>query len=506
MTFLTAFLRPARAGRVLSAAVAALCFVSVPSAAQQTASPDRTLTLEQALALAEGNAEQIDLAEAGVDQARSGQRRALAARLPQVSGTAGYTRTLASQFSGAFGSTTSTCPKFVPDPSLPLEQRLDSLEASFACGPQPSEGGGIDFSKVGFGSLNTFSLGLAVSWEVFGGGQLAARARAANQVRAQADLGLRAARAKLTLDVTQAYYDAQLGERLLGIAEASLQQAEDVLAQTTREQQVGAQARFEVLRARVARDNQRPVVIRQRTARDVAMFRVKQILGIPLEEPLALSGDLEQAAGQRAVPVEKPAAERGALQQALASVDAQESQLTAASAERLPTVALTSQYGRVAYPADLSPAWSQFRTNWTVGLALSVPLFTGGRIGADVMAAEAGLREARARYRQVQKQTALDTYQATAELEAALAAWEASSGTVEQAEQAYDIAELRRGEGLSTQLEVNDARILLQQARANRAQAARDLLVAQTRLRLLPDLPAGTSAQGAPTTPQGGSL
>ena len=45
---------------------------------------------------------------------------------------------------------------------------------------------------------------------------------------------------------------------------------------------------------------------------------------------------------------------------------------------------------------------------------------------------------------------------------------------------------------MSTQLELSDARLLLQQAQANRAQAARDLQVARARIALLPDLPLGT--------------
>jgi outer membrane protein TolC len=68
---------------------------------------------------------------------------------------------------------------------------------------------------------------------------------------------------------------------------------------------------------------------------------------------------------------------------------------------------------------------------------------------------------------------------------------------VNQAERAYRIAEIRWREGLSTQLELSDSRILLQQAQANRAQSARDLLVARLRLALLPLLPLDTSADPA---------
>ena len=72
---------------------------------------------------------------------------------------------------------------------------------------------------------------------------------------------------------------------------------------------------------------------------------------------------------------------------------------------------------------------------------------------------------------------------------AADAAWKASAGTVTQARRAYDIAELRYREGISTQLELADSRLALESAELNRAQAARDVQVARARLALLPNLP-----------------
>ena len=70
---------------------------------------------------------------------------------------------------------------------------------------------------------------------------------------------------------------------------------------------------------------------------------------------------------------------------------------------------------------------------------------------------------------------------------------------VEQAARAYSIAQVRYREGLSTQVELADSRILLQQAQANRAVAARDLQIAQARVALLPYLPLGTGGQGGAT-------
>jgi outer membrane protein TolC len=71
---------------------------------------------------------------------------------------------------------------------------------------------------------------------------------------------------------------------------------------------------------------------------------------------------------------------------------------------------------------------------------------------------------------------------------------------VEQAAKAYQIAELRYREGISTQTELLDSRIQLEQAQASRARAARDLQVAKVRLALLPALPITTSG-GATAVP-----
>ena len=123
-----------------------------------------------------------------------------------------------------------------------------------------------------------------------------------------------------------------------------------------------------------------------------------------------------------------------------------------------------------------------------------MPLFTGGRIRGDEMVAQANLAESRARLRQTREYAALDARVALNALEQATAAWEASAGTAEQASRAYAIAEVRYREGLSTQLELNDSRILLAQSQANRALAARNLQIARVRLALLPNLPLAGSA------------
>jgi outer membrane protein TolC len=192
------------------------------------------------------------------------------------------------------------------------------------------------------------------------------------------------------------------------------------------------------------------------------------------------------------------------VRQASEDVTAQKSAVTVAHAERLPSLALASAFGRVAYPSGVFPAWSDFRSNWTIGGTLTLPIFTGGNIHGDEQIASAGLQTARAQLQQTRELAELDALNALNKLRAAQAQMDASRGTASQAARAYQIATVRYKEGISTQTELNDSQIQLQQAEANRATAARDLQVAKMRLALLRDLPlSGTSAQASAAQSQG---
>jgi outer membrane protein TolC len=196
-----------------------------------------------------------------------------------------------------------------------------------------------------------------------------------------------------------------------------------------------------------------------------------------------------------------PLPERTAVEQAASTVRLREASLRLTEAERMPSVSLNSSYSRIAYP-DNAAAPTFDRANWSVGASVTVPILTGGRQRGDEMAARAELERAQLERRQVEELAALDTRSAWAELVAARATWEASAGTVQQAQRAYEIANVRYGAGVSTQLELSDARLQQQQAEANRARAARDLQVARAHVALLPDLPVGTATGGAaPATP-----
>jgi outer membrane protein TolC len=134
---------------------------------------------------------------------------------------------------------------------------------------------------------------------------------------------------------------------------------------------------------------------------------------------------------------------------------------------------------------------------------LSVPLFTGFRTASGIESARADVDEARVRLRQTERAAAVDGLTAAEEVAVAQATWQQNARTVSQAQRAYEIADLRFQQGISTHLDLVDARVQLDQARVNRARAAHDLHVARIRLQLLPRLPlGGGSSQAASAAAQ----
>ena len=535
-----------RLGAAVATAVVMITTAGVPriASAQQpaparatpaAAGTPRTLSLDEALRIAEGASETVQIARAGVDRARGQLLQARSQYFPQLNGSLQYTRTLKSQFEvlqssspnpgpdvpPAPPSDTTTffqpCTRYLAPPGATEAQRLAGLETFSRC----SSGGGIDFSRVGFGSKNQYQLGVTGSLNLFAGGRISAQNAAARSGRRSADIEVTAQRAQLQLDVASAYYDAALADRLVAIADSSLQQTEAALRQTSLARQVGNQSEFELLRARVTRDNQVPVLLQAKTSRELSYLRLKQLLNLPYSDSLVLSdgiGDVEPVAPVQAITASNTAANaaamvvamtdslvqrsdtsaeaRATVRQLVESVSAQEAQQRVAKAEYLPALTLSSSYGRVAFPSAGFPEWNSFVNNWTVTIGATMPLFTGGRIRGENVVASANVAEARARLQQTREFAALDARQAVAQLEQSAATLAASAGTAEQATRAYNIAEVRFREGLSTQLELSESRVLLQQARANRAQAARDFQVARLRLTLLKDLPIGAGSSG----------
>lgn len=417
------------------------------------------LSIEQALEAAVPASDTMAAAEADVARSEASLGSARAGWLPQVNSSASYTRTLKTEYSGfSFGS------------DLP------------------------------FGQANVWRVGLSVSQLLFDGGRTSAGIRTTKIGIALAKITLQSQRAVAVVTVAQSYYDAALAQRRVEIAQASLDQAEQTLTSAQLGFKQGATPEFDVLRAEVARDNQVATLIQYKSQRDVAMVSLARLVGVPVNKPLVLTSKLEVEDVEAQVKLARAAAQVEGdapavgtdgnlqIQSAKGAVELSQAQVDTARAGWWPQVAASTDFGLVNYPSEIYPS-SDWRTNWTVGVGASFPIFDGFRRGASIKAAKAERAAAQARLRETSKVASVSYAQADSAVAAAAATSQQSARTVAQAQRAYEIAELRYKQGSSTHLELVDARVQLEQALLHQAQSSRDLRVAMLRRSLLDQLP-----------------
>ncbi|HEX9106588.1 MAG TPA: TolC family protein [Longimicrobiales bacterium] len=456
---------------------------------EQTRGGVTELTLSDALARALEQSPDVRTAEAQVQYAEAQSKAAWSNALPQFNTQLAYSRALRSVFQNV-GFTLPDSMKFDPNSSLPLDQRVKYLEDK--TGYAALGALGSLFSNMPFGRANTWIAGLTITQPIFTGGRIHSGISIAGSAADAARFGLDETRSEMALQVKVGYYDAQLADRSVAIMQQSVELAREHLRQVNLRYDAGRASELDTLKAAVDLANLEPQLLAVRNGRELAFLNLKRLLKLPADAQLALTTELKPRtrAGQPVVAVQLPSVAdaqgeldgRGAMQAASRAVDIGHSQVSMARAAFLPTVAFSGNFNRQAYPSSISfPKGDEWRDDWSVALAVQFPLFQGLKRTADLDAAHAQLRQAQVQHDNLRDAVRIQYQQAWGEFERGKAQVDAAARTAAAAQKVYDLTELRYSEGLATQLDVSSARLALQQARINEAQAYHDAYAALAR-------------------------
>jgi outer membrane protein TolC len=287
----------------------------------------------------------------------------------------------------------------------------------------------------------------------------------------------RSARDLVVLVCGQLYLQAVAGESRIAAARAQLATAEALLALARDRKETGLGAGIEVLRAEVQERSQRQrlIVAEQDAAKE--KLALARAIGLPLGQRFRLSDPMPFAAD---VPitveqaVERAWAGRPDLKAAQARVEAAEEQRKAAQGEGLPSLAVSGDYGAIGndVPGSLP--------TFTVGAALRVPLWEGGRVRARVREAEARAQQERARLADLRARVYYEVQSVFLDLKAARDRVAVAEGALELAREQVQQAKDRFASGVADNVEVVQA----QEALANAAENHIASLYAQNVARL----------------------
>ena len=325
----------------------------------------------------------------------------------------------------------------------------------------------------------TVQAGLQTAWEIdlFGTNQATARAAQSRWQGAQA--GWHDARVSVAAETANSYVNLRTCERQL----ANLDDDARSRAETARLVGLSARAGFTApADAALARASAAEGSVRVTQQRSQCELHVKALVALTaLPEPALklrlASGDKATAPAPMAVPA-VPAdllAQRPDVYQAEREVAAASAEVDSAQAQRFPRLTLS---GSIAAGAVRTGGVSADLQTWSIGpLALSVPIFDGGRRAANVDAAQARYGEAAALYAARVRQAVREVEEALVTLESARLRTEDAQTAQEGYQASFIGIEGRYRSGLASLVELEEARRL--------ALAAQTALLALERERFL---------------------
>jgi outer membrane protein TolC len=337
--------------------------------------------------------------------------------------------------------------RLLPDVSGTVSEsvRKNSLEAfGFPLGP--------GFPSV-VGPYDLFDARLFISQTVFDQSAFKENSAASHRLAA-AKLTYRNGRDLVVLVSASLYLQALATEARSAAVQAQFESSQALYEQATSLQQSGLVAGLDVVRAEVRMSTDRQRATAARNDAEKAKLRLARVIGLPIGQSFTLVNDLPNVPDPTVTleeAVEQAYRQRPDYLAAVEQLKATEDMRSAAAAERLPSVRVTSDIGTIGLTA------SDALKTYNVTGAVSVPIFNGGRTEARVIQADAELKRQQASVADLKAQVYYDVRTAFLDLEASRQQMETATRARELAAQQLEQSRDRFAAGVASNIEVVQA-------------------------------------------------
>jgi outer membrane protein, multidrug efflux system len=385
-------------------------------------------------------------------EARQGIIAARAAGLPTLGGNASYQRELL----GAQGILESQ------GAYRDLNQLANRLQPYDATVPGLSQGivsGGTQALNQFSAPVNLYQYGLDASWEIDLFGRVrrsVEQARARAQAQAEA---LNDALIVLESEIVQAYIQLRGAQALKASQEENVRAASESLNLTQRRQQNGLTTELDVDQARTQLDDTR----RQLPTYDKQIQQALNTLSLLTgQTPGSVDGQLLESKPLPLIPgvvdVGVPstlARRRPDIRQAEATLHAATAGVGVAVAAFYPDISLTGNIGMRALDASYLTNWASHF--YSAGPSISLPIFSGGQLSANLTLARAEQQEAALSYRGTVLNALREVEDALVAYRTDRASRELLQDTLNSAQMTWSLAQSQYENGLTSFIQVLDA-------------------------------------------------
>lgn len=451
------------------------------------------LSLEDALKIALSENVSVKVADKEIERLKYAKAGTYAALFPQINASASYQRTIKKQvmYMGGSGNSGGGMASMVSGLTEPIMHYINQLVALHPGQVQPyippeaeeTESSGNDGFEVG--RLNTWSAGINAAMPLVNA-QLWSSLKISGQQVELAVEKARESRLSMVAEVKQAYYAVLLAKEALNVFERVYENALLNAEKTERRHNVQKASDLDLVRSKTALANAIPDVYNAASSIALALWQLKAVIGMDLDEDIDVEGKLDDYADGMFRDIteggEADLSGNSSLRQLELQADMLAETVKMQTWAYMPSLALNFAYSFNSMNDDFK--FSEYK--WTpysyVGLSLSIPIFSGGKRFNDVRQAKVQAAELDYQRVNVERQLKIAVRQCLKTMETAMKTRIAAEDALSSAEKAYGIAEKSFEVGRATLTDLNDAQLALTQANLAVCQSVYNFIVAKTSL------------------------
>ena len=396
------------------------------------------LTLDEAKSIARSRNPGLLASREAIEQARAKLEKSRAAFFPQASFTAVYTR---------LGK--------VPKMKMDVGEMM-----------------GLPYSEIveiEMGEQNNYNYSIAVNQPLFAGGNIINSYRLSRLNLQATKYENKKAELELILQVEETYYNLLWAYDMLKVTEDGYAQLLMHLEQAESLYAAGMLSHFDLLRARVAKSNFQPNLIRARNGVCLAEDAMKLLLGLSLDTPIALTDSLSKPDFH--ITLEEATDSALSKRDELLSLEKRREMahlgLVMSKRAFLPMLATQFSY-TYQKPYQQQSKWGE---DWNISLILNFDIFNGLSRFADVKNARSQLEQIDYAMEQARQGIKLEVRQAYLSFQEAQELLKSQEANLSQAQEALQIAEEQYKNGFISQTEYSDTQMANNQAKTNYLQA-----------------------------------
>ena len=414
----------------------------IPDAVSTT----QVLTLAEALRAARAHQPTLELARGTLVTVEGLANQNRASLLPQLSGTASYTRATSN---------------FVPQPGGTVPNGSQAASSSFATTP-------------------LWRVGLSANQLIYDFGETINRWKSARVAADAAAESVHITEAQVDYNARVAFFTARADKDLVGVARDTLANQEKHLGQVQGYVEVGTHPEIDLTQARADRAIAQLQLINAENAYSVAKAVLNQAMGVERSIEYDLSDEeLPPVLGEDGN-VETLVDEAKHLRPEMVNLrlNSRSQELGLRSAHDM----IWPNLGANGSVNESGPALDRTTWNFAGMIALSVPLLQGGAINAQIKEAQGQVVQASAQLEVERQQVRLDVEQARLGIRAAKGAIAAAEDALANTRDRLRLAEGRYSTGVGNIIELGDAQLALTTTAAQKVQAQYQLYTARAQL------------------------